>query len=220
MKLLFSIMLLLVQHTMISQDTTSRFSMGIIAGLDWSYRRLDFGDDVLAGQLWDSLESPVFRGSVGMRLHYTISDRFELFTGLGYADRGYAIDTLQENGMFAMKFHYQFLEVPFGASFSQKLTEKASLLAGASISANFLLRERMDYRIIGQTADFSLKNVQELNTTQWNVSLLLGLRRNITNTASIDILLRGNQSLTPLSDGALSRYLNSLGLYLICRRFF
>ncbi len=215
MKTTLIILLFVLSCDAIAQDTLSKWSWGVVGGVESMGRSLtDANDDQDVVDQWNSLEENVWRLSGGLRLQRTLSNHLSLYTGLNYADRGYRIDTLQDAGINTLDFHFRYVEIPVGVFFSGLNFGKNSLLAGAAVNVGIGINNRMFYNKNGQTAQFEMEAVSNLNPFVVNVSAALGIRRAITNTAILDIYFNGNQSLTPLSEGSLERRLNSVGLVL------
>jgi hypothetical protein len=198
-----------------AQDTLSKWTFGVIGGVEFNYTRVQAEDNEELQNIWDSLESPVWRGTGGLRVAYKFNKKIDFFVGINYANRGYFIDTLEEAGFHNLIYHYRYLEIPVGASFSLSLNKKNELLFSLAATPRFLISEKIDYEKIGQSAIFEMENTSVQNKSIMNVNAGLGIRRHITGYSTLDLIFNGNQSLSPLSDGPLSRYLNSIGLLLV-----
>jgi len=149
-----------------------------------------------------------------VRLQRSLTNHVSLYTGLNYADRGYRIDTLQDAGINTLDFHFRYVEIPVGVFYSGLKFGKNSLLLGAAVNLGLNINDVVYYTKNGQTAQFEMEAVSNLNPVVVNVSAVLGIRRAITNTANLDVYFNGNQSLTPMAQGSLERRLNSVGLIL------
>jgi hypothetical protein len=215
MKTTLYILLFVLSCDAIAQDTLSKWSWGVVGGVERMGRSLtDANDNQDVLDQWNSLEENVWRPSGGVRVQRTLSNHLSLYTGLTYADRGYRIDTLQDAGINTLDFHFRFLELPVGVFYSGLKFGKNSLLAGAAVNIGLSINDVVYYNKNGQTAQFEMRAVSKVNPFIVNVSAALGVRRAITNTANLDIYFNGNQSLMPLSEGSLERRLNSVGLFL------
>jgi hypothetical protein len=215
MKTTLYILLFVLSCDAFAQDTLSKWSWGVVGGVERMGRSLtDAGDNQDAVDQWNSLEENVWRLTGGVRLQRTLSNHLSLYTGLNYADRGYRIDTLQEAGLNGLDFHFRYIELPVGVFYSGLSFGKNSLLAGAAVNVGLGINDRLYYNKNGQTAQFEIEAVSNLNPIVVNVSAALGIRRAITNTANLDIYINGNQSLSPIAQGSLERRLNSVGLFL------
>ena len=215
MKTTLYILLFVLSCDAIAQDTLSKWSWGVVGGVERMGRSLtDTGDNQDAVDQWNSLEENVWRLTGGVRVQRALSNHLSVYTGLNYADRGFRIDTLQDAGINTLDFHFRYVELPVGVFFSGMTFGKNSLLAGAAMNVGFAINDRLYYNKNGQTAQFEMEAVSNLNPVVLNVSAALGVRRTITNTANLDIYFNGNQSLSPLSPGTLERRLNSVGLVL------
>lgn len=215
MKTTLYILLFVLSCDAIAQDSLSKWSWGVVGGVERTGRSLtDANDNQDVVDQWNSLEENDWRLSGGVRLQRTLSTHLSLYTGLNYADRGYRIDTLQDAEINTLDFHFRYVELPVGVFFSGLNFGKNSLLVGAAVNVGIGINNRMFYNKNGQTAQFEMEAVSNLNPVVVNVSAVLGIRRAITHTANLDIYFNGNQSLTPLSLGSLERRLNSVGLFL------
>jgi hypothetical protein len=215
MKTTLYILLFVLSCDAIAQDTLSKWSWGVVGGVEQMGRSLtDVNDNQDVVDQWNSLEENVWRLSGGLRVQRTLSNHLSLYTGLNYADRGYRIDTLQDAGINTLDFHFRYVEIPVGVFYSGLKFGKNSLLAGAAVNMGLSINDVVYYNKNGQTAQFEMQAVSNVNPFVVNVSAALGVRRAITNTANLDVYFNGNQSLTPLSEGSLERRLNSVGLFL------
>ena len=210
MKKTIAILFFCLPVMVFSQDTLSKWSWGVMGGVERCGRILkDVNNDEESLKVWNDLEDNVWRLSGGMRIQRQLIGHFSVFSGLTYVDRGYSIDTLPGAGLNTLEYHFQYVEVPFGISYSSANNKKNSLLASASIITAFGLSNKLYYNKDGQTARFEMQAVPDLNPFTMNVSAALGVRRAITNTAKLDIYVSGNQSLSPLANGPLERRFSS-----------
>ena len=215
MKTTLYILLFVLSCDAIAQDTLSKWSWGVVGGVERMGRQLtDASDNQDAVDQWNSLEENVWRLSGGVRLQRSVTKHVSLYTGLNYADRGYRIDTLQDAGINTLDFHFRYVEIPVGVFFSGLKFGKNSLLVGAAVNLGLSINDVVYYNKNGQSAQFEMGAVSNLNPVIVNVSAALGIRRAITNTANLDVYFNGNQSLTPMAQGSLERRLNSVGLIL------
>jgi hypothetical protein len=215
MKTTLYILLFVLSCDAIAQDTLSKWSWGVVGGVERMGRQLtDANDSQDAVDQWNSLEENVWRLSGGLRLQRSLTNHVSLYTGLNYADRGYRIDTLQDAGINTLDFHFRCVEIPVGVFYSGLKFGKNSLLLGAAVNLGLNINDVVYYTKNGQTAQFEMEAVSNLNPVVVNVSAVLGIRRAITNTANLDVYFNGNQSLTPMAQGSLERRLNSVGLIL------
>ena len=215
MKTTLYILLLALSCETFAQDTLSKWSWGVVGGVERMGRSLtDTGDNQDAVEQWNSLEEKVWRLTGGVRLQRTLSNHLSVYSGLNYADRGYRIDTLQEAGLNGLDFHFRYIELPVGVFYNGLNFGKNSMLAGAAVNIGLNINDVVYYNKNGQTAQFEMQAVPNVNPIVLNVSAVLGVRRAITNTANLDVYFNGNQSLSPLSEGSLERRLNSVGLFL------
>jgi hypothetical protein len=198
-----------------AQDTLSKWTFGVLGGVEFNYTRVQAEGNEELQNIWDSLESPVWRGIGGLRVAYKFNKKIDFFAGINYANRGYLIDTLEEAGFHNLIYHYRYLDIPVGASFSLPFNKKNELLFSLAATPRFLISEKIDYEKIGQTATFEMENTSVQNKTILNVNAWLGIRRHVTSHSTLDLLFNGNKSLSPMSDGPISRYLNSIGLQLV-----
>ena len=215
MKTTLYILLFVLSCDAIAQDTLSKWSWGVVGGVERMGRQLtDASDNQDAVDQWNSLEENVWRLSGGVRLQRSVTNHVSLYTGLNYADRGYRIDTLQGAGINTLDFHFRYVEIPVGLFYSGLKFGKNSLLVGAAVNLGLSINDVVYYTKNGQSAQFEMEAISNLNPVIVNVSAALGIRRAITNTANLDVYFNGNQSLTPLAQGSLERRLNSVGLIL------
>ncbi len=215
MKTTLYILLFVLSCDAIAQDTLSKWSWGVVGGVESMGRSLtDANDDQDVVDQWNSLEENVWRLSGGVRLQRSLTNHVSFYTGLNYSDRGYRIDTLQDAGINTLDFHFRYVELPVGVFYSGLKFGKNSLLVGAAVNLGLSINDVVYYNKNGQTAQFEMGAVSNLNSVIVNVSAALGIRRAITNTANLDVYFNGNQSLTPLAQGSLERRLNSVGLIL------
>jgi hypothetical protein len=106
-------------------------------------------------------------------------------------------------------FHYTGIE-----------SKKNRLFAGVGINISIAVSNVLQYQKNGQTAQFEMKAESEMRPILLNVSASLGLRRAITNNATVDLYLNGIQSLKSYAEGPLERRFNSVGLFVsILNRF-
>jgi hypothetical protein len=214
MKKTIAILFFCLPVMVFSQDTLSKWSWGVMGGVERCGRILkDVNNDEESLKVWNDLEDNVWRLSGGMRIQRQLIGHFSVFSGLTYVDRGYRIDTLPNAGLNTLEYHFQYVEVPFGIAYSPAKNKKNSLLASASFITAFGLSNKLYYNKDGQTARFEMQAAPDLNPTTMNVSAALGVRRAITNTAKLDIYVSGNQSLSPISSGPLERRFRSVGMF-------
>jgi hypothetical protein len=215
MKKTIAILFFCLPVMVFSQDTLSKWSWGVMGGVERCGRILkDVNNDEESLKVWTDLEDNVWRLSGGMRIQRQLIGHFSVFSGLTYVDRGYRIDTLPNAGLNTLEYHFQYVEVPFGIAYSPAKNKKNSLLASASFITAFGLSNKLYYNKDGQTARFEMQAAPDLNPTTMNVSAALGVRRAITNTAKLDIYVSGNQSLSPISSGPLERRFRSVGMFI------
>lgn len=218
-----SLLLLLIAVTTdcFSQDSLSRWSFGLMGGVEQCGRSLNHteGDQGAIDQ-WNSLENNVWRLSGGLRAERKLSEHFSLLTGLNYTDRGYSIDTLKEGRLNDLNFHFRYVEVPVGVIYTGKSFGKNALLASAGMSVGYAVSNVLFYRKDGQSALFDMQAVSDVNPFQANVSAALGVRRTITNSANADFYISGNQSLLPLSQGSLERRFYAFGFFVALTNHF
>jgi len=199
----------------LSQDTLSNWKWGASVGAEQCGRRLKaIGIDQSAEAVWNDMEENVWRLTGGVRIQRELVSGLAVFSGLNYLNRGYRVDTIQDANLNSLNYSFKYLEIPLGLFYSPMNNRKNSILANASINAALSIDNSLQYSKDGQTARFEMDAVPNVNTLSWNVSVGLGIRRAITNTAHADLYLGGNQSLSPLAVGNLERRLFSLGIYL------
>jgi hypothetical protein len=196
-----------------AQDTLSKWTLGAVGGLNRSYIQIKSSGEPNTAEIWNSFEEPSWGGYVGVRVSYFIQPKMELISGLNFADRGYRIDTLQEAGLHNIKFQYRFLEIPVALNYGFNLNNKNQVITSLGIAARMLVSDKMLYEKFNQTAVYEMSDIQAENTINTNVTASLGLRRLITETFNLDVYIQGNRALSPLGDGPVSRYLNSLGMF-------
>lgn len=214
MRILFFILFNCSAGLCIAQDTLSRWSWGVVGGVDVCGRQLESqSNDQTALDTWNSLEKGVYRLTGSFRLQRDITSHVAFYTGLGYVNRGYSIDTLADAGLNSLSFHYRYVDVPLGIVFNTHKAKRNSLVASAAITGLIGLNNSLYYYKDGQTARFEMQAVPEMNRFVLNVSAVLGVRRAITNTANLDIYVSGNQALSALAAGSLERRLNAVGIY-------
>jgi hypothetical protein len=113
-----------------------------------------------------------------------------------------------------MNFHFRYIELPVGLQYTGMSFGKNALLLGTSLNVGYAFSEIVYYNKNGQTAQFEMSALSNVNPINLNVSAMLGVRRAITNTASLDFYLSGNQALSPLADGQLERRFYSFGVFM------
>lgn len=214
MKKTIAILFLCLPVFVFSQDTLSKWSWGVMGGVERCGRLLqDANNDEESLEAWNDVEENVWRLTGGMRLQRELNSHFSVFSGLTYVNRGYRIDTLQDAGLNSLVYHFRYVEVPLGISYSSAPNKKNSLLASASFITAFGVGNKLYFNKDGQTARFEMQAVPDLNPITLNVSAALGVRRAITNTAKLDVYVSGNQSLSPLANGPLERRFSSIGMF-------
>jgi hypothetical protein len=215
MKSVLFVLLSCLSLSCYAQDTLSKWSWGVVGGVEQFGRRLSEADDNQGViDQWNSLEENVWRLSGGLRLQRELSEHFSVYSGLVYSDKGYRIDTLQEAGLNSMNFHFRYIELPVGLQYTGMSFGKNALLLGTSLNVGYAFSEIVYYNKNGQTAQFEMSALSNVNPINLNVSAMLGVRRAITNTASLDFYLSGNQALSPLADGQLERRFYSFGVFM------
>jgi len=204
-----------------AQDTTGRWSLGLVGGIEQCGRMLrHVNDDNMAIEQWNGLEKNVWRITGGLRAEWKLTQHWSLLTGLSYADRGYRIDTLTEASLNDLDYHFRFVELPVGVVYNSKSFGRNSLLASAQITLGYSLNNVLYYRKDGQSAIFEMPAFQGVNPFQSNVSAALGVRRAINERANADIYFSGNQSLLPIADGPLERRMYAVGFFIaVTNRF-
>ncbi len=134
----------------------SRWSIGIGASADWSYRYLNETDltitigsftpqDLIEDR--NEFEKPSFGFTAGILSEYMISKRFSLEFGVFYAKRGYQTgeirltdDTGTGAGVSYAKWYYHFMDIPVRINLLSKLSERWFLSSGLGITSNILIR--------------------------------------------------------------------------------
>jgi hypothetical protein len=221
MKALFLLPIYFVCAYCNAQDTLSKWSWGGVVGVERHYRSLN-SESIQAdvADSWNEIETPAWRISGGLKVEWTPIERFSISTGVLYVDRGYRIDTLSDARLNNLEYHFRYLDIPVGFYYTGRKNNKNRLFAGAAMNAGFALSNVLFYNKDGQTAQFKMPADEATFPMILNVSASLGVRRSITNNASVDLYINGIQSLKPISEGALERRFNSVGLFVsILNRF-
>ena len=197
-----------------AQGTLSHWSFGVVSGVEQCGRLLsDAGGNQDEFDYWNSLEQNVWRISGGLRAERKLNERFSLYTGLNYVNRGYQIDTLEDAGLNSLDFNFRYLDVPLGLIYTGKRYGKNSLFAASTLSMGYAWNDVVFYQKNGQTAQFEMQALSNVSPIGANVSAALGVRRSITETANADFYFSGNQSLIPLAQGALERRFYAFGFF-------
>lgn len=221
MKQLFLITLLIAGLACNAQDTLSNWSFGGLLGVDRQYRVLN-AENSLSGtaETWDDLESAAWRVSGGFKVQWAPLKRFALSTGIIYVDRGYKIDSLEDARLHGLEYHFRYVDIPLGFHYTGIESKKNRLFAGVGINTSIAVSNVLQYQKNGQTAQFEMEAESEMRPILLNVSASLGLRRTITNNATVDLYVNGIQSLKSYAEGPLERRFNSVGLFVsILNRF-
>ena len=221
MKQLFLIILLIAGVACHAQDTLSNWSFGALLGFDRQYRVLN-AENSLSGtaEVWDDLESAAWRISGGLKVQWSPLKRFALSTGIIYVDRGYKIDSLEDARLHGLEYHFRYVDIPLGFHYTGIESKKNRLFAGVGINTSIAFSNVLQYQKNGQTAKFEMKAESEIRPILLNVSASLGVRRTITNNATVDLYVNGIQSLKSYAEGPLERRFNSVGLFVsILNRF-
>jgi hypothetical protein len=221
MKQLFLIISLIAGLACSAQDTLSNWSFGGLLGVDRQYRVLN-AESSLSGtaEAWDDLESASWRISGGLKVQWSPLKRFAFSSALVYVDRGYRIDSLKDARLHGLEYHFRYVDIPVSIHYTGIETKKNRLFAGVGINTSITVSNVLQYQKIGQTAQYEMKAESEMRPILLNVSASLGLRRTITNNATIDLYVNGIQSLNSYSEGPLERRFNSVGLFVsILNRF-
>jgi hypothetical protein len=221
MKALFLLSIYFVCTYCNAQDTLSKWSWGGVVGVDRHYRSLstesiqaDVADE------WNELETPAWRISGGLKFEWSPMERFSISTGILYSDRGYEIDSLSEANLNNLEYHFRYVDIPIGLYYTGRKINKNRLFAGVAMNTSFALSNVLFYYKDGQTAQFKMPADESTYPMVLNVSASLGIRRSITNNATVDLYLNGIQSLKSHTDGPLERRFNSVGLFVsILNRF-
>jgi hypothetical protein len=218
---LFLIAWSLVSFVCGAQDTLSKWSFGGVIGVERQFRTLN-SESALSGTAedWDDLESPAWRISGGFKAQWSALKRLSISSGLVYVDRGYGIDSLKAARMHGLEYHFRYIDIPVAIHYTGRETKKNRLFAGAGLNTSIPISNVLQYRKDGQSAQFHMSADDKLRPVFFNVSASLGIRRSITNTATIDLYLNGNQALQSYTDGPLERRFNSVGIFIsILNRF-
>ena len=221
MKQLFLITLLIAGLACGAQDTLSNWSFGGLLGVDRQYRVLN-AENSLSGtaETWDDLESAAWRISGGLKVQWSPLKSFALSTGIIYVDRGYKIDSLKNVRWHGLEYHFRYVDIPLGFHYTGIETKKNRLFAGVGINTSIAVSNVLQFQKNGQTAQFEMKAESEMRPILLNVSASLGVRRTITNNATVDLYVNGIQSLKSYAEGPLERRFNSVGLFVsILNRF-
>jgi hypothetical protein len=221
MKQLFLITLLIAGLACSAQDTLSNWSFGGLLGVDRQYRVLN-AENSLSGtaEAWDDLETAAWRVSGGLKVQWSPLKRFALSTGIIYVDRGYKIDSLKDARLHGLEYHFRYVDIPLGINYTGIETKKNRLFAGVGINTSIAVSNVLQYQKNGQTAQFEMNAEGEIRPILLNVSASLGVRRTITNNATVDLYVNGIQSLKSYAEGPLERQFNSVGLFVsILNRF-
>ena len=204
-----------------AQDTLSKWSFGGVIGVDRQFRTLN-DESVLSetAQDWDDLESAAWRVSGGFKVQWSALKRISISSGLVYVDRGYRIDSLKEAQWHGLEYHFRYIDIPVGIHYTGQESKKNRLFAGVGLNTSIEISNVLQYRKDGQSAQFEMSADDESRPVYFNVSASLGIRRSITNTATVDFYLNGSQALQSYADGPLERRFNSVGIFVsILNRF-
>jgi len=197
----------------VAQDSTSHWRIGVAAGPDFCYRSLsvDAGMDD-SKTIYDSLETPCWGKTGGIRIAYDLNPHLQLQSGLHYNTRGYNVDTLLESSIANFQFRYSRVEIPLMVRYSPADGAiRPVVRLGASI--NYLISADLNYERIGVNATYAMLNDDAQNKIGLNVTAALGAAFTLTDSWNVDVLLCGNQSLSPMVDAPIQRRLNALGMW-------
>lgn len=204
-----------------SQDSTSRWSLGLAASTDLCYRWLTVEDDLSAMKdVFDSLERPKFGYGIGGILGYSINSKNSIQAGLGFSNKGYAIDTLIEARMYDIVYNYNYIEIPF--KYIRKIKEVNNFHPFFSIGINtdIFLSQKFNYRLFGLNGINSFNDNNSISKAIVGASVSIGFQKIIQSKFIFQLEINMRQWVNPLVQNPSSRYLNSAGFsFAFMRKF-
>ncbi len=219
MKKLLCIWMLLPLFAQSQDSTLHKVFIGVSFSNDLCYRLAKADNDVLELKSeFDSLESSRYGMTTGIFGGYFIRPNFSIQTGLLFTRRGYAIDTLMAAGLANMKFNYSYLELPIRATHVFRMQSKVQPIVSLGLFAGYMLKHRTTLYEIGAPLRLTYQDGQATSRFNLGVAASCGFQKNIWPNYLFQLDGVFRQSITPLSDTPLKRYLFSAGVNLSLTR--
>ncbi len=222
MKQFFLVIAMCFGATYLSAQTDSTKSeFGLVFYNEWCNRVLAVDEDNkdLKEEL-DSLETGAYGFSAGFVYGRKLNSSWTIQSGLTWASRGYAIDSISDAGVFDFSSRVSMLEIPFTVIKEFGESQKARPFLQTGILAGYVLQHRNSWKQVGGTAEFESTNLEELNRIQWSALLSAGVEFSVYKNWRITLDARFRQAFQPLSNTDWKRYLNAGGIGIIIKKEF
>lgn len=134
-----------------SQDSTSKFLLGVSAALNRSELRFD--DSEATSRSIASSNNEYFKAGVGSgwtaRVDMNLGKKLWLNTGLGWDTFNFVTDTLEEVRAAEVKYRVQVLTLPAAVSFHFLQRSKFSMYSGMGVRMHLITGFKSRYQLIG-----------------------------------------------------------------------
>lgn len=205
--------LIVSSHTTVAQDTLSRWSLGGLVVVNYSYRALrSTAEFEQMKEFYDSLETGIFAYHLGGAVEYRINNKFNLFSALCYNKMGYNIDTLSEASIANMKFRYGFLRLPLRVSYQLREGKVNRPYISLGVAGNYCIQEKTTYTQFGRATIVELERKKCAGKFYPDLNFALGLVKNITPETSFRMAFEAVYFMSQLEPGDLSRKPWSAGI--------
>ncbi len=204
-----------------SQDSTLRWSAGLAANANVSFRWLATPDDLNdMKELFDSHEQPKLGYTIGGILGYTINSKNAIQTQIGFSNKGYVIDTLLEANMYDIVYNYNYIEIPIKYIRKFGMGEKFHPFASIGVNTDLFLYQKTTYRQFGLSGLNSFSDKNSISKLILGATFSFGFQKIIQSKYILQLETSICQWVSPASQNPGARYLNSYGFSIAFLRKF
>ncbi|MFM7104815.1 MAG: outer membrane beta-barrel protein, partial [Flavobacteriales bacterium] len=173
--------LIVSSHTTVAQDTLSRWSLGGLGAVNYSYRALQSTAELeQMKEFYDSLETGILAYQLGGAVEYRINNKIHLISALCYNKTGYNIDTLSEASIANMKFRYGFLRLPVRVSYQLREGKVNRPYFSLGVAGNYCIQEKATYTQFGRATIVELERKKSAGKFFPDLNFALGVVKTIT----------------------------------------
>lgn len=145
-------------NTLLAQEDTSPWQIGITSSPEYAFRRTVAGSDGLSQaqkDLYDNLDSRIIGSTSGLAVRYATMPKLFIQIGAHYSLRGFAIDSLffmrdvenpDDLDLVKLTYRFHYLDIPIGL-YGEVGSGKFRLAINGGLSASFLAAKkfRLDF---------------------------------------------------------------------------